>query len=75
MKSLRTIYTMLMAGATAHARWDYEASMNILKSRKKLLILGLLALPCIIFSVAYAADVLPAVLGGKKAYSPGLLHA
>ncbi len=70
MKSLRTIYTMLMAGATAHARWDYEASMNILKSRKKLLILGLLALPCIIFSVAYAADVLPAVLGGKKAYSP-----
>ncbi|MGE4291083.1 MAG: sulfite exporter TauE/SafE family protein [Desulfovibrio sp.] len=69
---MRKIYEMLCMASRAHARWDYETSMNILKSRKRLLILLLVALPAILFSVAMAADPgsLPQILGGKKAYSP-----
>ena len=72
MKTGRKIYHLLMDAAMAHARWDYETSMNILRSRKRLLILGLLALPVILVAVAVAAgpETLPAILGGKKAYSP-----
>lgn len=67
----RTLYDMLLTASRAHARWDYETSMNILRSRKRLIILVLLALPAILFSVAMAADMdLPEILGGKKAYSP-----
>ncbi|MDL1966260.1 MAG: sulfite exporter TauE/SafE family protein [Candidatus Desulfofervidus auxilii] len=54
----------------AHARWEYEVSTNILRSKKRLLILGILLLPCVVFAVAYASDHLPLILGGKKAYSP-----
>jgi uncharacterized membrane protein YfcA len=53
----------------AHARWDYETSMNILRDRKKLLILGLMLLPVLLISVAFAMD-LPQILGGHKAYTP-----
>jgi hypothetical protein len=72
MKKGRYIYELLIRASMAHARWDYEASMNILRSRKRLAILGLLALPAVFLSVAMAADpgTLPAILGGKKAYSP-----
>ncbi|MEF2144657.1 MAG: sulfite exporter TauE/SafE family protein [Desulfovibrionaceae bacterium] len=72
MKPMRKLYEMLHMASVAHARWDYETSMNILKSRKRMIILLLVALPAIIFSIAMAADPgsLPAILGGKKAYSP-----
>jgi len=63
-------FHMLMAASAAQARWEYETSMNILRSRKRLLILGLLFLPCVLFAVAMASDQLPTVLGGHKAYSP-----
>jgi uncharacterized membrane protein YfcA len=66
MKLGRTIYEMLMAGARAHAQWELETSLNILKSRKKLLILALLAIPAIIFGLAFASDM----LGSKTAYAP-----
>lgn len=69
MTTCRKLYEGLMAAATAHARWDYETSMSILKSRKKLFILGLMILPVVLVSIAFAVD-LPAILGGKKAYSP-----
>lgn len=72
MKTGRKIYHLLMDAAMAHARWDYETSMNILRSRKRLLILALLALPALLVAVAVASgpEALPAILGGKKAYSP-----
>ena len=72
MKSARRLYTMFVAASRAHARWDYEASMNILKSKKKMAIILCMALPAILVSVALAADVtsLPEILGGKKAYTP-----
>jgi|GEM_PF-5776299 len=66
MKLGRTIYEMLMAGARAHAQWELETSLNILKSRKKLLILALLTIPAIIFGLAFASDM----LGSKTAYAP-----
>jgi len=67
---MRKLYEMFMAASTAHARWDYETSLTILRDRKKLLILLILALPVIAVPVyGYAAD-LPAVLGGKSAYAP-----
>jgi len=70
---MRALFNFLMEGARAHARWDYEVSMSILKSRKRMLLVLCLALPAILFSVAMAAgdgSVLPEILGGKKAYSP-----
>ncbi len=53
----------------AHARWDYETSMNILRDKKKLWILALMLVPAALTTLAFAAD-LPAQLGGEKAYTP-----
>jgi uncharacterized membrane protein YfcA len=69
MTTCRKLYEGFKAAAMAHAKWDYETSMSILKSRKKLFILGLMILPVVLVSIAFAVD-LPAILGGKKAYSP-----
>jgi uncharacterized membrane protein YfcA len=47
--------------------------MDILKNRRKLLLLLIMILPILTVSVAFAAgqgDALPAFLGGKEAYSP-----
>ncbi len=63
------LYRMLMAASMAHAQWDYETSMNILKDKRRLYLLGLMLLPAILTSLAFAAE-LPSVLGGYKAYTP-----
>jgi uncharacterized membrane protein YfcA len=62
----RQVYEFLQAGSRAYARWDYETSMSIIRSRKKLLLLALLILPMVLLSFAEAADM----LGGKTAYAP-----
>jgi hypothetical protein len=62
-----------MLGAQAHSRWELEMSKNILGSRKRLFVLGLLTVPVILGGFAFANEItnaLPEVLGGKKAYSP-----
>jgi uncharacterized protein len=69
MKWGREMYRMFMASSAAYARWDYEASMSILRSKKKLYILGLMTIPALLTGVALAAD-LPQFLGGYKAYQP-----
>ncbi|MFH1146346.1 MAG: sulfite exporter TauE/SafE family protein [Pseudomonadota bacterium] len=69
MKGLRRIYETLALASAAHARWDYETSVSILKSRKKMLILLALLLPILAVAIASATD-LPHILGGKKAYAP-----
>jgi len=69
MKWGRRIYDMFLAASMAHAQWDYETSMNILRDKKRMIILGLMLLPIILISVAFADDM-PAILGGDKAYSP-----
>jgi len=62
----RQVFEFLLAGSKAYARWDYDVSMSIIRSRKKLVLLALLVLPVILLSFAEAADV----LGGKTAYAP-----
>ena len=63
----------------AHAAWELETSSRILHDPKRLLLLVLLVVPIFVFGPMVAAqvmdpvatgDVLPDVLGGKKAYSP-----
>jgi hypothetical protein len=70
MKVMRKMYDMLMYGAYAHAKWEYESSMSILKNKKKLLFLLILCvvLLCMGAVLVYAKDAL--ILGGKKAYAP-----
>jgi hypothetical protein len=63
----------MMMGAVAHARWEREMAFTIFHSKKRLFILGLLLVPVILGGIAFAdevSNVLPDVLGGKKAYSP-----
>jgi uncharacterized protein len=68
MKFGRRIFTMLQMAAEAQARWEIETSTQILRNRKKLLILLAFCLPILAFiGVSWAA---PDLLGGKKAYAP-----
>jgi uncharacterized protein len=64
----RRIYTMLKLAAEAHARWEIEASTNILRSRKKVIALLLMCMPILLFlGYSWAAGD---TLGGKKAFAP-----
>lgn len=63
----------MIAGAKAHARWEREMSDNILHNPKRLIILGLMTLSILLGGLAFAdemSEVLPDLLGGRKAYSP-----
>jgi len=64
----RKIGEYLEIASIVQAKWDYEVSMNILKKRKRLLVLLGIAAVWIIFVVitAHASDI----LGGKTAYAP-----
>jgi uncharacterized membrane protein YfcA len=62
----KRLYEFLKMASIAHAKWDYEVSMSIIKSRKKLLILGILLLPILGLSFLQAADM----IGSKTAYAP-----
>lgn len=69
MKWGRQLYQMFVDAATAHAKWEYETSRTILTDKKRMLLLGLMLLPILPMSYAFASD-LPGVLGGHKAYTP-----
>ena len=62
----RRVYEALKMASIAHAKWDYEVSMSIVKSRKKLLVLFAMLLPILGVTLLQAADV----IGGKTAYGP-----
>jgi uncharacterized membrane protein YfcA len=64
----RKVFECMKAATMYHAQWDYNVSMNILRSKKRLIILIALAalVPILSLYVADAADI----LGGKKAYAP-----
>lgn len=74
MKKARQLYHMFLLASVAHAKWDYETSMNIIKDKKRRRILGLMLLPIVLVSIALAAGEatgeLPKLLGGKEAYMP-----
>ncbi len=67
MSIARQVYEFLKAASIAHAKWDYEVSMSIIKNRKKLLILLVMALPIIAISLVEAGG---GMLGSKTAYAP-----
>ncbi|HSN55244.1 MAG TPA: sulfite exporter TauE/SafE family protein [Candidatus Sulfomarinibacteraceae bacterium] len=70
----------MTAATRAHAAWELDMSRRILGDPKRIAVLLLFILPIFIFGPAVAAsvadqaaaagDVLPDILGGKKAYSP-----
>lgn len=64
----RKVFECMKAATMYHAQWDYEVSMNILRSKKRMIILVALAalVPILSLYVADAADI----IGGKKAYAP-----
>jgi len=71
---------IMSAASRAHASWELETSRRILGDPKRFAVLALLLIPIFVFGPAVAAqimdhgaahgDILPDVLGGKKAYSP-----
>ena len=62
----RQVFEFLKAGAIAHAQWDMEVSLSIMKNRKKLLILLCMLLPIFAVALCEAANI----FGGKTAYAP-----
>jgi len=62
----RQVFEFLKAASIAHARWDYDVSMHILRNRKKLLILLLMLLPILAVAICEGAGI----IGGKTAYAP-----
>lgn len=63
----------MMMGAMAHARWEIHVANTVWRSRKRMAILGLLTIPVLLGGIAFSEEVrgaLPAILGGKEAYSP-----
>lgn len=69
MGALRQTYEFMKAASVAHAKWDYEVSMNIIRSRKRLLLVGLMfaVAVCLVGVIGTAATDM---LGGKQAYAP-----
>ena len=64
----RQLYDFLMAGSMAYARWDLEVSQDILRNRRKLLLIGLMLTPILLVTLAEAAGT--PILGGKSTYAP-----
>jgi len=62
----RDVFEFLKQASIAHAKWDLEVSLSIVRSRKKLAILGLMVLPILLINFAFAADI----IGSKTAYCP-----
>jgi hypothetical protein len=59
---------MLKLAAEHHARWEIETSNNIVRNRKKLLLLLILCLPILgFYGYTWAAGD---ILGGKTAFAP-----
>jgi len=66
MSYARKMYEFLKMASIAHAQWDYEVSMSILKNKKKMLILFAMLTPILAVSMLNAADL----IGSKTAYAP-----
>jgi uncharacterized membrane protein YfcA len=73
MNFLRAWGRFMVMGARAHARWEINVSNTILGDKRRLVALALLLVPVILGGIVFAdemGEVLPDILGGKKAYSP-----
>ncbi|MCX7672265.1 MAG: sulfite exporter TauE/SafE family protein [Thiobacillaceae bacterium] len=70
---MRDLYTLLMLGARSFARWEIETSQRILRSPRRLGLLGFMLAPVVLIGLAFAQagePDLPAMLGSKQAFSP-----
>jgi Predicted permeases len=73
MKFFNELNQFMVAGMKAHARWELEMANNILRNRKRLVILGLLLIPIFLGGIAFAdslGEALPSFIGGKSAFGP-----
>jgi hypothetical protein len=59
----RQLFEFLKSASIAHAKWDYEVSMSIVKNKKKMLIILAMMVPIFAISLFDAADL----IGGKTA--------
>jgi uncharacterized membrane protein YfcA len=66
MSGPRKVYEIFKSASIAHAKWDYEVSMSIIRNRKKLLLLFIMLLPILAVTFTEAGPM----LGGKTAYAP-----
>ena len=65
---VRQLYDFMMAGSMAYAQWDLAVSQDIIRNRRKLLLIGLLLTPILVVAMAEAAGT--PILGGKSTYAP-----
>ena len=66
MGIFRSTYEFMKQASIAHAKWDYEVSMSIMRNKKRLWLLFFMLLPILFISFADAGSM----LGGKTAYAP-----
>ncbi|MCS7199706.1 MAG: sulfite exporter TauE/SafE family protein [Caldimicrobium sp.] len=65
---LRKFYNAMMLASSYHAQWEKQMADNILKSRKRFLILIALLVPIFLVTVLEASG--KDFIGGKQAYGP-----
>src|SRR3990172_4430816 len=66
---MRALFEALQFAAISQANWEREMAANVFRSKRRMVVLALLLVPIALVTVAQAAR-LPAVLGGKKTYTP-----
>jgi len=69
MRLMRAVFEAIVMASQAHARWELEMSNNILRSRRRMVVLVLAVLPIVAVSAVMAVEP-PSSLGGKDAYTP-----
>ncbi|MBC7238381.1 MAG: sulfite exporter TauE/SafE family protein, partial [Chloroflexi bacterium] len=73
MGFFRDFGKLMVEGSRSFARWELDNARVIMGDRRRLALLGLLLVPVIVGSVAFAEEVsqaLPGFIGGKEAYGP-----
>ncbi|MDY0226248.1 MAG: sulfite exporter TauE/SafE family protein [Desulfomicrobium apsheronum] len=63
----------MVEGSRSFARWEVENARIILGDKRRIWLLALLLIPCLLGGWAFADEIgqaLPTAIGGKQAYSP-----